>query len=107
MSAVSTVLVLPDSREDLGVIDALNERLKALCYLANPVWPSRSGLTPRLWTHTAWGAGFLPIDGNAVVTEARKCDWEHPVLIVYKDQGDDRWSHALVGLGSSDSDEEE
>lgn len=30
----------------------------------------------------------------------RRIDWRHPVLVVYREDGDDRWSYVTIGLNT-------
>lgn len=39
-----------------------------------------------------------PLD--EVMAGLRQIDWRHPALIVYREDGDDRWSYVALGLNS-------
>ena len=34
----------------------------------------------------------------------RRIDWRHPALVVYREDGDDRWSYVMVGLSTPELD---
>lgn len=37
---------------------------------------------------------------DTVLVELRSIDWAHPALVVYREDGDDRWSYVMVGLNT-------
>lgn len=111
MSVVSTVLVLPDAREDASAISELGRRVTALRPEVEVTFRNLSEVRPypesspsdhwggsKVPEAAVWAAALNHIDGAAVVAEARKCDWRHPALVVYQDQDDDRWSYVTIGL---------
>lgn len=35
---------------------------------------------------------------DEVIGRLRRIDWAHPALLVYREEGEDRWSQVLLGL---------
>lgn len=113
MSVVTTVLVLPDAREGSGSIELLNSQLVQIrphgadqlrelsAVNAYPALsPSDHWGGPKAPEADVWGAAFNHISGAEVVERARKVNWSHPVLILYQDQDDFRWSYVTLGLNT-------
>lgn len=35
-----------------------------------------------------------------LLARLRRVDWRHPALLVYREQGENRWSYVMLGLSS-------
>lgn len=44
--------------------------------------------------------GFAVESAAATLERLRQLDWRHPVLIVYREDGDNRWSYVTLGLNT-------
>lgn len=111
MSVVTTILLLPDAREPQASIHALNEQLVQLRPGPGDRFRNLSEVHPypepspsdhwggsKAPEADVWAAALNHISGDEVARAARRCDWAYPALLVYQDDGDDRWSHVMLGL---------
>lgn len=46
-------------------------------------------------------------DAADFLVALRRIDWHHPVLVVYREDGYDRWSYVTLGLNSPEGGEDE
>jgi len=37
---------------------------------------------------------------DQLLARLRNIDWRHPALVVYREDGDDRWSYVTIGLNT-------
>jgi hypothetical protein len=44
---------------------------------------------------------------DEVLPRLRRIDWAHPALLVYREEGEDRWSQVLLGLNKPEFGEED
>lgn len=49
---------------------------------------------------------IAPTDEEALA-RLRRIDWRHPALVVYREDGDDRWSYVTLGLNTPEFGEED
>lgn len=92
--AVTTYVLFLDQRELVQGGAALRElRMKALALGASPIDTRTMSIT----------AG--PVDPVEMLRQLSTIDWRHPVHVVFRTSGEDRWSHATV-IGRSKGEEE-
>jgi hypothetical protein len=101
-----TMHLFTDRRETDEAVKLLNDLVRMIPRPRNAAGqPTVVGLstafTPTSWSPgypQIWEGRFLGVKPDLLLECIRDTDWRYPVLVVYRESGDNRWNYSLYGM---------